>query len=453
MTPKFASILVVTALTLMASVSAIAQTPAVTPKPVATISIGADGSQKTAADTVKALPLTDRIAIQGDLAWLGKYNGLINGDVSERMLAAIKTYQKEAGGKPSGVLDAKERASLSAAGKKVRDAVGWRVAQDPINGVRLGIPTKLVPRMAAMVGTTGANWTSTQGSDIRIDTWRVRDGNPTIATVSERERKRDERKVTYSSIKPDFFILSGEQGTSKFYTRGQISNGEVRGLTIVYDQALDATMGPVVIAMSSAFDPFPKPVLADTPPPRKTVEYATGMIVGQDGSILTDRYPIEGCQFITVPGYGNAARIAEEKTHGLALLRIYGATGLKPLGITSSAKTDVMLVGIADPQNQGGGAAVTSVKTAISQNGATSALAPAPGLGFAGAAAIDADGKFAGISLLRPVVVAGPAPSAPQATLVRPDVVSEFLSANKVETSSEPSSARDATVRIICIRK
>lgn len=455
MTPKLASTLAALTLVLATSASALAQTTPVTPKPIATVPIGADGQQKASPlETVKALPLTERVALQGDLAWTGKYNGLVNGEVGERMIASVRTWQKDAGGKPTGLLDAKERASLAEAGKKARDAVGWRVAQDPINGVKLGIPTKLVPRMAAMSDATGSNWTSTQGASIRVDTWRVREGNPTIASIAERERKRDDRKVTYSSIKPDFFILSGTQDETKFYTRAQVANGEVRGMTVVYDKANEKMMDPVVIAMSSAFDPFPKAAVAEGPPPRKKVEYATGVIVGADGSILTDRYAIEGCQSIVVAGHGNADRIAEDKAHDLALLRVYGASGLKPLGVTNAGvKPDVMLVGIADPQSQGGGAAITSTKAAVTQNGATAALSPVPGLGFAGAAAVDVDGKFAGISLLRPAVVAGPTPSTAQAKLVRPDVIGAFLASNNVATANAASGARDAVVRIICIRK
>lgn len=454
MTSKLASTLATFALALAASASAHAQTPPVVPKPIATVPIGANGQQKASPlETVKALPLAERVAIQGDLAWTGKYNGLVNGEVGERMMAAIRAWQKEAGGKPAGLLDAKERASLAEAGKKARDAVGWRVAQDPINGVKLGIPTKLAPKMASMSDTTGSRWTSVKDG-IQIDTWRVRAGNPTIASIAERERKRDDRKVTYSSVRPDFFILSGTQGDRKFYMRAHFANGEVRGMTILYDKTNEKAMEPIVIAMSSAFDPFPKAIVAEGPPPRKKVEYATGIIVGADGSILTDRYAIEGCQSIVVPGHGNADRVAEDKAHDLALLRIYGASNLKPLGIANaSAKPDVMLVGIADPQNQGGGSAITSAKASVTQNGAVPTLSPAPGLGFAGAAVVDVDGKFAGMSLLRPVVEAGPAPSASQAALVKPEAISAFLASNNVETVSAASGARDAMVRIICVRK
>ena len=51
--------------------------------------------------------------------------------------------------------------------------------------------------------------------------------------------------------------MTGMQGLKKFYVRAQIRDLEVRGITVLYDQAIEGTIDPVVIAMSSAFAPFP----------------------------------------------------------------------------------------------------------------------------------------------------------------------------------------------------
>ena len=51
--------------------------------------------------------------------------------------------------------------------------------------------------------------------------------------------------------------LSGLQGLKKFYVRAHAVDGEVRGLTILYDQATEGIMDPAAIAMASAFVPFP----------------------------------------------------------------------------------------------------------------------------------------------------------------------------------------------------
>jgi hypothetical protein len=212
---------------------------------------------------------------------------------------------------------------------------------------------------------------------------------------------------------------------------------------------------PVVIAMSSAFNPFPSGVQVAGPPPRKNVEYGTGIVVSEDGAILTDRQLVDSCLAIVIPGHGNADRVAVDKDRDLALLRIYGARGLKPLNLANGAsKTNVELTGIADPQNQGGAAAVSSVKASIAQVGSGSdlALSPAPAIGFSGAAALDADGKFAGIALLKPVVVAGPAAAA-QAALVPPDIVRDFLRASSVDAAVGSTDAKASVLRVICVRK
>jgi S1-C subfamily serine protease len=90
----------------------------------------------------------------------------------------------------------------------------------------------------------------------------------------------------------------------------------------------------VVIAMSSAFNPFPSGAQI-AGPPRKTVEYGTGVVVSDDGAIIADRQIADGCLAIAIAGFGNADRVAEDKDHDLALLRIYGAHGLKPLGLAN----------------------------------------------------------------------------------------------------------------------
>jgi peptidoglycan hydrolase-like protein with peptidoglycan-binding domain len=420
------------------------------PKPVATVPVRP--ALQTPADTANAMAQAERQAIQSDLAWVGQYNGAITGDVSERMVAAIKEFQKAKGSKPTGVLNPQERGELAETAKRRQDNVGWKVVTEAGTGARLGVPTKLVPQQSS--DANGAKWSSSTGT-IQIELARRKEANPITAKLVEQEKKEPAgRKVDYAVVKPDFFVLSGTQGLKKFYVRGTFKGDEVRILTILYDQATEGTVEPVVIAMSSAFNPFPA---GTGPPPRKTVEYGTGVVVSDDGAIVADRVITDGCLAIVIAGFGNADRLAEDKDHDLALLRIYGARGLKPLGLTDgAAKSGVEITGIADPQNQGGGTAASSVKASIAQLGSGNdlALTPAPAGGFSGAAALDGDGKFAGIALLKPVVVAGPpnAAAAAQAVLVPADSVREFLNANGVKAAGG-TDAKASIVRVICVRK
>jgi peptidoglycan hydrolase-like protein with peptidoglycan-binding domain len=424
------------------------------PKPVVTVPIRP--ALQTPADTANAMAQGERQAIQSDLAWVGQYNGAITGEVSERMVAAIKEFQKARGGKQTGVLNPQERSVLAETARHRQDNVGWKIVTDPGTGARLGVPTKLVPQQSS--DANGAQWSSSTGT-IQIQLARRKEAGPTTAKLAEREKKDPPgRTIDYTVVKPDFFVLSGRQGLKKFYLRGTFKGDEVRILTILYDQATQGTVEPVVIAMSSAFNPFPSGSQIAGPPPRKTVEYGTGVVVSEDGAIVTDRQITDGCLAVVIAGYGNADRVAEDKEHDLALLRIYGARGLKPLGLAvGSAKSGVELTGIVDPQSQGGGAAASSVKASVTTVGSGNelALSPAPAVGFSGAAAFDTDGKFAGVALLKPVIVAGPASaaSAAQAALIPADTVREFLKANGVTAADGSSDAKASVVRVICVRK
>jgi len=423
---------------------------------VATTTIARPALQ-TPADTASALAQAERLALQSDLAWVGEYNGAITGEVSERMVAAIKEYQKSKGSRQSGVLNPQERAVLAETARRRQDNVGWKIVTDPATGVRLGVPTRLVPQQTG--DANGARWTSPTGT-VQVVLTRRKEANPTTAKLAEREKKDPAgRQVDYTVVKPDFFVLSGLQGLKKFYLRGSFKGDEVRILTILYDQAMENTVEPVVIAMSSAFTPFPTGAQAG-PPPKRTVDYGTGIVVSEDGAILADREVTDGCLALTIGGFGPADLVDDDEDSGLALLHIFGARGLKPLNLAGdTAKASVELVGIADPQNQGGGSSASRAKASVAPVGSDGnpALTPPPVLGFSGAVAVDENGKFAGVALLKPAIVAtaGPAtaPPAAQAVLVQPDTVRAFLRENEVTATGTSTDAKAALVRVICVRK
>src|SRR5256885_3823127 len=294
---------------------------------------------KAATDAIAAsytaIPLAERISIQNDLAWTGDYNGAINGEFGDRAIAAVKTFQKRNGGKETGVLNQPERASLAAAAKPKQDAVGWRMVDDLMTGARIGIPTKLMPNTHFSGGV--GKWTSSRG-ETSVETFRITGAGTALPAVFERMKKEPAgRKPDYSVLRPDFFVIAGLQNLKKFYVRAQLRGEEVRGFTVLYDQAMTGIMEPVVVAMSSAYAAFP---LGAAPPPRRKVEYASGVAVAP-GHIITSREALDGCYVVTVAGIGGADRVAEDKEKNLALLRVYAAN-LKPVALArENAKGEV----------------------------------------------------------------------------------------------------------------
>jgi hypothetical protein len=215
---------------------------------------------------------------------------------------------------------------------------------------------------------------------------------------------------------------------------------------------------PLVAPMSSAFVPFATGfAMAGADAPRRKVEYGTGVFVSSVGHVLTDRQLIDGCNIIALPGLGNAERVATDARGELALLRIYGARNLVPIGMlgATQAGPNVTLVGIADPQMQGGGAAISAVNAKVGIAAEVSPLETVPALGFSGATALDGQGRFAGMVVMKAPLVAGPG-RLPQAAVVPAERIRNFLEANYVVSSSGAAgveAAKASMTRVICVRK
>ena len=128
------------------------------------------------------------------------------------------------------------------------------MVDDRVTGAQIGLPTKQVPNTGP--GKSGTRWSSAQGQ-IQVETFRIRGPGTTLADIFEQQKKEPHgRHIEVNLLRPDFFILSGMQGLKKFYVRAEIRDAEVRGMTILYDQATEGIMDPVVVVMSSAFAPF-----------------------------------------------------------------------------------------------------------------------------------------------------------------------------------------------------
>jgi hypothetical protein len=405
---------------------------------------------KEILDSYNAIPLNDRVSIQSDLIWSGDYNGTLTGEFGERSIAAVKAFQKRNGTAETGILNPPERAALAAKAKPKQEAVGWRIVDDLSTGARVGIPSKLMPNTNVSGGIS--RWSS-QRSETSADTFRIA-GISALAPTFERMKREPVGRVTeYSLIKEDFFVISGLQNLKRFYVRAQLKGDEVRGVTILYDQAMQGIMEPVVIAMSSAYAPFPSG-RASAPPPRRMVEYASGVAVAP-GVIATSSAALEGCYVVTVAGIGGTDRIAEDKEKGIALLRVF-AGDVRPIALAADGakNADVTLLGVLDPQAQAGGSAVSAAKARASD---ALALDPVPALGFDGAAVLDVSGKLTGIAALKVPVVAGAAPSPSATAVVLPaDSIRALLAAQNIKPAgvvAGSEAAKAAIVRVICVRK
>ena len=404
-----------------------------------------------APDSFAGIPVADRQKVQAALLWSGDYSTASNGE--DPLVAAVKNYQKRIKGKITGVLTDAERSSLLAAAGNHEQEYGWSVVVDPATGIRIGLPTKMGPH--AHDTTRGTRWSSTHG-DVQVETFRVADRNLKLSALFEQEKREPAtRKIEYSLLREDGFFISGFQGLKKFSVKAQLRDGEVRGFTMMYDQMMETIVTPVMVAMSSAFSPFPErsaPFAALS----KSVEYGNGLVVSAEGHIVTDRKLTEGCQVLVASGIGDAVRVADDKDNGLALLRVYGPRKLSPLSFAQDApKTgELTLFGIPDPKEQDGSRKLTEIKARLVNGTAIELRQPVPMAGFSGAAALDTQGRFLGMMEMRNAVLASIEPAAPPVRLVTAQTIRGFLAANNIAASAAPATdAKASVVRMICVRK
>jgi hypothetical protein len=441
-----------------------AEAKAATPKP-ATVKPAAATTVEAKPDTPKTaiakaeptpdvfagIPPDERLKIQAALLWAGDYTGEPTG--GDPMLAAVKNFQKRHKTKITGELTPTERAELVAAAKVHEDEFGWNVVVDPATGIRIGLPTKLVP--FARDAAHGTRWSSAHG-EVQVETFRIKEPDLKLAALFEREKREPAtRKIETSVLHDDNFFISGMQGLKLFSVRAKLRDGEVRGFTMLYDQMMETIVAPVMVAMASAFSPFPEhsaPYAALA----KSVEYGNGLVVSVQGHIVTDLKLTQDCQVIVASGLGDADRVAEDHDSGLALLHVYGPRKISPLVLTHDPPKsgELTLVGIPEPKEQDGSRKLTEIKARLAGGSAIELRQPVPMAGFSGAAALDAQGQFVGMTEMGHAVLASVEASAPPVRLISAETIRGFLTAHNVETApTQTGDAKAAVVRIICVRK
>jgi hypothetical protein len=406
----------------------------------------------TLQDSLAGVPAEERAPLRAALLWsAGDDAKPAPGE--DAIAAAIKAYQKRNKAKVTGLLSDNERADLLAAAKSHDNEFGWTVVVDPATGIRMGLPGKLTPQ--TLEAKNGTRWTSRHG-EIQIETFRIKTGE-SLNALFEHQKNLASLKLESSYLRPDGFFVSGLLGLKQFATRAQMRNGELRGYTLRYDQAMEGIVLPVLPAIANAFAPFPNggtPIATLSRP----VDYGSGVVVTASGYIVTDRRFAEGCAIVTIPGLGDADRIATDEQSGIALLRVYGRHDLKPaeLARDTAAARDLTLIGIADPRTQDGGARSSEIKAQLGDGNVLRLREPLPVAGFAGAPALDAQGRVLGIVEMRNAVLASAQPAAPPVRLVSAAAIRGFLAVRNIavpQGAGNSAEAKAAVVRVICVRQ
>jgi Putative peptidoglycan binding domain len=381
------------------------------------------------------MPEPTRRAVQEALVWLGLYVGVNDGDFGKRTRDAILAFQASLKAPADGSLSAPEVKALLAAAQKAREAAGFQIVSDPKTGARIGAPLKLLSALA------GARLDFASGADTELSGLYARLSAATPA-----------RRIAYKAIKPDaFFVVSGQDGPVKFYTRfdkSATANPPLRGFTFAYPASQTAYLDRIAIAIANSFEPFPEspatlsagaaisaptpPAPSSRPPPPALPQPAATALVVAPGKALT-ALKADDCPNPTVAGKPVRIERADAAT-GLAI--IAGDFASKGEALRLGAPTqDLVVLGFD-------GSRLAASSASFTGGEARPVVVAAVDKSAGGGPVFDRRGALVG--LVAPIAsepkrVAGVALAGPHA-LIAPDALRAFLG------SGEPASEGTASL-------
>lgn len=423
-------------------------------KPPAAAAKPADAAFDLAKTAADALGPEATAAVQRDLIWTGDLNSLASGEFGKRSFDAIRAFQKRIKAKDTGILLPTERDQLAKAAERAAAAYGFKPVT--AQGITVGYPAKLVTQKTAT--EHGVKY-STPTGNITVDILRYAATEEAFEPLFTRlKTERAGRKITYSLLRPDFFVIAGTVDGKSFYMRFLKTDEDSRGFVLGWDPTLSPGFDRVSIAMAGSLAPAGAapaagvpasgtPVAAAEPPaPAKPAgppvplpagapsapKSGIGFLVSVRGDVLTSAALVAGCRTVTAGG-ASAPVVAGDAANGPALVRLAAPPKAAPLPLRLAA------LGVGDAVELVGpaGRSATTVAALAGPGDDTRRLTlAAPGAG----GVFDAKGALAGL-------VAGDAgPVALKALFV-----SAFLRANGVAlAASEGGDPAAAAVPLTC---
>lgn len=370
-----------------------------------------------ATQAYAALPEAERKAIQSDLIWTGHLNSAATGNFGPLTFRAVNGF-KAGRGQPDGQLTQAERQELARLARTAREAAGFALVTDQPTGVRIGIPQKLLTRREA-TATGGSRWQSSDGR-ITLDVSAGPASEP-LQALFERAiavNPNVQRKITYKLLQPNFFVVTGETPTGKFFRRQALGPAGLRGFSVGYDKTLAPTFDKVVTAIADSFEPFPSgpapaptPVsgapVAAAPALPATERFGVGLVVGKE-LVLTARAAVDPCKGLKVGARPARLRL-QDQASGLALLDVPGlASGSMP-GLRDAAPAGREAVVVLGYDGTAGGRIAVALPGEAAGDTVLAPLQP----GGVGSPVFDRQGRLAGLVTANPpdrALIAGVAP-------------------------------------------
>jgi hypothetical protein len=269
-----------------ASISALALPLAVVATPAS--------AQTTGVHWAEGLPDQDRLDWQ--LIWTGHLNANLGTVEPGERREAVQAFQKSVKRKPTGLLDATDRALLASKAQYEQSMTGFTIDNDRDRWLRVGRPAMLSRTSGGGTGQ-GTTWTSEDGRFV-VTSFLKSGGNAT--GLYELQCCQGGRKITYKGVKATSLILEGyDPDHRSFHLHARQVGDHMVGIMVTFPSGNKKEFERLVTAISSTMTPDVTRVAAwrqgsgDTDAPDSSGTIRSGAVIASQPALPAVEVPIQ----------------------------------------------------------------------------------------------------------------------------------------------------------------
>ena len=314
---------------------AITTSPGTTPDTPAPVTLQtSDETPRQARASEALLTREERQDLQTALKWAGYYNAAIDGAFGRGTRASMSAWQRANGFEETGVLTTAQRAELFRQYNAVLDGMDMQPVRDSRAGISIDLPLGAVAFDSYDSPFARFNATGT-----------VRDAQVLlISQPGDRDRLGGLYEILQTleivpldgarSLGRDGFTLVGENGRIISYTYAQLTDGEIKGYSLVWPAGDEERRTRILKRLQDSFTPIrgvldPATVSAGSQSIdllaglqiRKPKTTASGFFVDRQGRVVTTNSAIGNCSRITLNGTYDAEIVKADPAAGVAVLQ------------------------------------------------------------------------------------------------------------------------------------
>ncbi len=313
------------------------------PEPV--VPVVMDESPREARASEAQLSRDERADLQIAMAWAGHYQGAIDAAFGAGTRRAMADWQTEQGFEPTGILTTMQRAELLRQYNAVLDGLGVQTVTDSRMGIEMKLPTGVVafaryeppfahfdasgdiPARVLMISQEG-------NQDTLFGLYDIMQTLQIVPQDGPRERRNDG------------FVLVGENATTVSHTEVTLSNGRIKGFTLVWPAGDEERRSRLLALMQDSFtriDGVLDPAAGSNEEQsidlisgleiRKPLMTRSGFYVDQQGTVVTTSQGVAACGRITIDDDYDAEIVLMDEASGIAVLRPVQA--LAPMSVAA----------------------------------------------------------------------------------------------------------------------